>query len=222
MGLIDEAAALLSADADAVRAENMGAYMKTDMPFYGVSSPTRRKIIKQLAGAYSPSTNEEYRRQIAGLWEQQHREEKYLAIDWARRHRRFVSSENIDLYERMIVEGAWWDFVDDIAANLVGGVLRREPDQMTPVLERWLDGDDLWLRRTVLICQLKSKEETDTDLLFDACARTAHETDFFIRKAVGWALRQHSKVDPEAVRSFVDQHRRELSGLSLREATKYL
>lgn len=221
MGLIEEAAELLSAEADPVRAENMASYMKTDMAFYGVSSPARRQIVKQLAG-FAPATVDEYRSQVTALWEQPHREEKYLAIDWAKRHRAFVTFENIDLFERMITEGAWWDFIDDIAANLVGTVVRADLDRMRPVLERWLTGDDLWLRRTVIICQLKSKEKTDTALLFDACERAAHERDFFIRKAIGWALRQHSRVAPDAVRGFVEGHRDDLSGLSLREATKYL
>ena len=221
MGLVDEAAALLSAERDAERASGMAAYLKTDMPFYGVSSPVRRQIVKQLGGL-APESNDRYRSQVTDLWELPHREEKYLAIDWARRHRAFVTFENLDLYERMITEGAWWDLVDDIAANLVGTVVRTDLDRMRPVLERWLTGDDLWLRRTVIICQLKSKEKTDTALLFDACERTAHETDFFIRKAIGWALRQHSRVDPDAVRDFVGRHRDDLSGLSLREATKYL
>lgn len=222
MGLIDEAAALLESARDPIRAESMASYMKTDMPFYGVPSPVRRKILKALVPAHRPSANDEYRRQVARLWEQPHREEKYLAIEWAKRHRAFVTFENLGLYERMVIEGAWWDLVDDIAAHLVGAVVRADTERMRPVLERWLVGGDLWLRRTVIICQLESKDHTDADLLFDACARSAHETDFFIRKAIGWALRQHSKIDPEAVRIFVEEHRDDLSGLSLREATKYL
>lgn len=221
MDLIDEAASLLAAEADPDRASGMAAYLKTDMPFYGVSSPVRRQIMGRLGG-FASTTNDEYRHQVIRLWEQPHREEKYLAIDWARRHRRFITIENIDLYERMITEGAWWDLVDDIAANLVGTVVRADLDRMRPVLKRWLTGDDLWLRRTVIICQLKSKETTDTALLFDACERCAHERDFFIRKAIGWALRQHSRVDADAVRDFVESHRDDLSGLSRREATKYL
>lgn len=221
MGLIDRAGALLEEERDAERAENMAAYLKTEMPFYGVSSPVRRQIMKRLR-RFAPETNDEYRRQVSQLWSLPHREEKYLAIDWARQHKRFISFENVDLYERMLTDGAWWDLVDDVAANLVGTVVRTDLDRMRPVLERWLSGDDLWLRRTVIICQLKSRENTDTELLFDACSRSAHDTDFFIRKAIGWALRQHSRVDPDAVRDFVEHHRGDLSGLSLREATKYL
>ncbi len=159
MGLIDEARELLSAERDPERAEGAAAYLKTDMPFYGVSSPVRRQILKQLGG-FAPGTNDEYRSQVTALWGQPHREEKYLAIDWARRHRAFITFENIDLYERMVTEGAWWDLVDDIAANLVGTVVRADLERMRPVLERWLSGDDLWLRRTVIICQLKSKEKS--------------------------------------------------------------
>ncbi len=222
MELNEAAASLLEAAADPGKAPAMAAYLKTDMAFYGVSAPARRQISRTLAGAHAPATNEEYRMQVAGLWERPHREERYLAVDWARRHRRFVSMDNIDLYERMVVEGAWWDLVDDVAANIIGEVVRDDMEAMGPILERWLTGDDLWLRRTVILCQLKSKERTDTRLLFDACVRTAHETEFFIRKAIGWALRQHSKTDPDAVRDFVERHRSDLSGLSLREATKYL
>ncbi len=221
MNLVDEAGSLLAAEADPERAEGMAAYLKTDMAFYGVTSPIRRQIMNQL-GQFAPETNAEYRSQVMGLWERPHREEKYLAIDWAKRHRPFITFENVDLYERMVAEGAWWDLVDDMAANLVGTVVRTDLDRMRGVLERWLTGDDLWLRRAVIICQLKSKDETDAALLFDACERTAHETDFFIRKAIGWALRQHSRVDPDAVREFVERHLDELSGLSVREATKYL
>ncbi len=122
----------------------------------------------------------------------------------------------------MITEGAWWDFVDEIAANLVGEVVRSEPLAMQPVLAAWLDRDDLWLRRSVIISQLKSKDATDTDLLFESCRRNLADPEFFIRKAIGWALREHSKTDKHAVLEFVDEHRDSMSGLSLREASKYL
>ncbi len=93
---------------------------------------------------------------------------------------------------------------------------------MRPVFEAWLSSGDLWLRRTVIISQLKSKEQTDSVLLFDACERNLADSEFFVRKAIGWALRQHLKTDPAAVSQFVDDHRSAMSGLSLREAMKYL
>lgn len=200
----------------------MAAYMKTTMPFYGVTSPQRRQVLRRLIAEHPVSTNSDYRRDVASLWSGRHREEKYLAIAWARRHRRFIGSDNLDLYQQMITEGAWWDFVDDIAANLVGEAFRRDPATVGPVFEQWLDTDDLWLRRSVILSQLKSKASTDTELLFDACLRNLADPEFFIRKAIGWALREHSKTDQAAVGQFVDEHRSEMSGLSIREASKYL
>jgi 3-methyladenine DNA glycosylase AlkD len=90
------------------------------------------------------------------------------------------------------------------------------------VVDTWIDSDDMWLRRTAIICQVGAKERTDADRLFRFCARRASEQEFFIRKAIGWALRQHARVDPESVARFVIEHRDELSGLSFREATKHI
>lgn len=222
MEILEHAGRLLQAAGDSETATAMASYMKSPMPFYGVAAPQRREIMKQLIAAHSVDTNPGYRGDVAALWSGSHREEKYLAIGWARRHRRFIVFENIDVFERMITEGAWWDFVDDIAANLVGEILRIDPVVMRPVLEAWLDRDDLWLRRSVIISQLKSKQATDTELLFEACLRNLADPEFFIRKAIGWALRQHAKTDREAVIHFVEQHRNAMSGLSLREASKYL
>ena len=89
-------------------------------------------------------------------------------------------------------------------------------------MRAWIDDRDLWLRRTSIICQVGHKESTDEGLLFDACASRLHEGEFFIRKAIGWALREYAKTDPDAVRAFVDNHRDEMSGLSIREAAKHL
>jgi 3-methyladenine DNA glycosylase AlkD len=122
----------------------------------------------------------------------------------------------------MIVSGAWWDFVDEIAIRLVGRALDKDPEHITPTIRRWIDHPDPWLRRTAIICQVARKESTDSALLFEACARRSQETDFFIRKAIGWALRSYAYTDPAAVRRFVSTHAGELSGLSRREATKHL
>ena len=222
MEILAHASGLLRTASDPETATAMAAYMKSSMPFYGVTSPERRKIMKELVVAHPVETNDDYRSDVASLWSGSHREEKYLAIRWARRHRQFIAVENIDLYQRMIIEGAWWDFVDEIAANLVGELVRTEPVAMQSMLEVWLDGADVWLRRSVIISQLKSKDVTNTDLLFEACRRNLADPEFFIRKAIGWALREHSKTDKHSVLEFVEKHRDSMSGLSLREASKYL
>jgi 3-methyladenine DNA glycosylase AlkD len=212
----------LAAVADPSAAAAMAAYMKTEMPFHGVNRPGLRPILRDLKLRWQPETRSEYRALVERLWSLPHREEKYLAIGVARAHDHFVTRTALPLYKRLIREGAWWDFVDEVAIKLVGRVLRRQREATTPTMYSWLGHSDLWVRRSAIISQVDHKEETDPDLLFTACTARAHETDFFIRKAIGWALREYAKTDPDAVRRYVQTHHDALSGLSRREATKHL
>jgi 3-methyladenine DNA glycosylase AlkD len=215
-------AAELASRADEEKAVAMAAYMKTDMPFYGVQKKGRTEVYRALQTRFPVTDNATYRRQVAALWERPHREEKYLAIRIAEQYQRYVLGDNLDLYRRLIVEGAWWDFVDGVAATCVGMVFLRERETTEPVIESWIDDDIMWLRRTSLISHLKHKAETDHRLLFDHCLRRADEKEFFIRKAIGWSLREYAKTSPDRVRSFVVKNRDQLSGLSFREASKHL
>jgi 3-methyladenine DNA glycosylase AlkD len=208
--------------ADPAKARPMAAYMKTDQPFYGAQKPARTAVATEMVKRWVPAHRSEYRNAVLALWSQPHREEQYLAIGYARAFPRYVTVASLPLYRRLIVEGAWWDLVDDVAIHLVGDVLARHREQTTPRVRDWIDDDDLWLRRSAIICQVGDKEDTDQALLFDACAARMHESDFFIRKAIGWALRSYAHTAPDAVRAFVLTHRNELSALSFREATKHL
>jgi len=212
----------LAAAADPDKAGPMAAYMKTDMPFYGVQKAGRVPILREAVAGFPAKTRDEYRAAVLALWRQPHREEKYLAIGYAAAFPRFVTLSSVSLYRKMIVEGAWWDFVDGIATSLVGEVLLNQRERMTPRIRAWIDDPDLWLRRTAIISQLGHKDRTDEDLLFEACERRMYEREFFIRKAIGWALRDYARTAPEAVAAFVTEHRAGLSGLSYREATKHL
>lgn len=212
----------LAEAANPADAEPMAAYMKTDQAFYGVKTPARRAIAKDIAREFSVSTGPEYERAVRTLWHLPHREEQYLAIDLAILWSDHIELGRLPLYRQMIVEGAWWDLVDGIASKLVGRLVREHRSAMTPVMREWVDDADMWLRRTALICQLGHKGETDADLLFDFCRRRASEKEFFIRKAIGWALREYAKTEPDAVRSFVAEMGDQLSPLSRREATKHL
>lgn len=198
----------------------MQAYLKTDMPFFGVKRPARKPIARETKKRFAPANAAEYEAGVSALWRLPHREEKYAAIDYARQHRAFITFDALPLFERMVREGQWWDLVDDIASNLVGRVALDAPESMRPVLEAWIDDDDLWIRRTAILAQLKHKDVTDAAMLFDFCARRMHEKVFWMRKAIGWALRDYSRTDAAAVRSFLLEHRSELSGLSFREAKK--
>ena len=220
--LVDLAAVRLREAADPAKAAPMAAYLKTDTPFYGVQKAGRLPVERELVKRYPPESRADYRRAVVALWNRPYREERYLAIDYARAFPRYITVSSIPLYRKMIIEGAWWDFVDALAIHLVGEVLLNQREATTSKIAAWIDNPNLWLRRSAIIGQIGHKESTDTGFLFDACRRRMHETEFFIRKAIGWALRDYARTDPSAVRSFVLAHRSEMSGLSFREATKHL
>jgi 3-methyladenine DNA glycosylase AlkD len=208
--------------ADPEKAAGMQAYMKTDMPFYGVQKPERARILRRLCKEHPPADHGQYLSLATALWELPHREEKYLAQGVATAFPKWIIPESFPLYERFVVEGAWWDFVDEIATQLIRRLIVEHPDQTWPVVDRWIDDADMWLRRTAILCQIGARERTDTGRLFAFCERRAFEREFFIRKAIGWALREQARTDPEAVARFAVEHRDRLSGLSYREATKHI
>ena len=216
------ASTALAGLADPAKAVGMQAYMKTEMPFYGVQTPARVPILRRLVAEFRPADRVEYEALVLGLWDLPHREEKYLALGVAQHFRSCVDTASLPLYRRLIVEGAWWDLVDGVATNLVGHLVVHQPAEVWPEVERWIDDADMWLRRSAIICQVGAKERTDVGRLFSFCAARVEEKEFFIRKAIGWALREYAKTDPQAVARFAIEHRDRLSGLSFREATKHI
>jgi 3-methyladenine DNA glycosylase AlkD len=220
--MVDFVAAELAAVGDREVAAAMAAYMKTDMPIYGVKKPGRVPMMKELMARFPIGSRSEYEAAVRALWRQPHREEKYTAIALAVRYRNYITLSSVPLYRTMIVQGAWWDFVDSIAADLIGHVLLNQREPMSATLDMWIDDDDMWLRRTAIISQLRHKAATDVERLFRYSLKRANEKEFFIRKAIGWALREYAKTAPDAVRSFVLANRDAWSGLTYREATKHL
>ncbi|MHB8383213.1 MAG: DNA alkylation repair protein [Candidatus Binataceae bacterium] len=208
--------------AEPAKAPAMAAYMKTSQPFFGVPTPTRAAMFKRMGDQFAPLDQRSYSRSVLALWKLPHREEQYCAISFASQHEQFITPASLPLYERMIREGAWWDFVDDIAVNLVGAVYGNFRAQTRPMIERWIDDEDLWIRRTALLSHLKHKRATNKVQLFRHCLKCAHEPEFFIRKAIGWALRECSKTDPDAVRKFLATNRERLSKLSFDEGSKHI
>ncbi|QED26706.1 DNA alkylation repair protein [Microvenator marinus] len=220
--LVEFARSKLRVHADSQKAAEMAAYMKTDQPFYGVSSPLRAAIGKELFAAFIPKTREDYEAGVRALWSGEHREEQYLALGFARKWKRFISSDSLELYEELIREGAWWDLVDETTSHLVSPVLLKERVSVRPLLACWIDDECMWIRRAAILSQLKHRSETDEEMLFDFCLKRSHEKEFFIRKAIGWALREYSYYEPERVEAFVTRNRELLSGLSYREATRVI
>ena len=190
--------------------------------FYGVSGEGRKEIERMLKQRVKVRSSLHYRQLVAALWDLPHREERYLAISLARMFRAHINRDALPLYERMIREGAWWDLVDPVAVWLFGGVWQAERAAVSRIADRYIKDDHLWIRRTALTGQLKHKEATDTKRLYRYCLRCAPETEFFMRKAIGTALREHARTDPDGVRAFLVEHRSALSGLSFREAARHL
>lgn len=212
----------LRAVADPEKAGPMAAYMKTTMPFYGVQKPDRATIFKEMNKRFATDDRRVYERNVLALWALPRREEKYAALDYARGQKAMIGFDSMPLYERLIREGAWWDLVDIVAPDLVGPVLLARRRSVRPIMRKWIRDDDFWIRRAAIISQLRHKAETDEAELFRYCLRCADEREFFVRKAIGWALRQYSYAAPETVRAFLLEHRDRLSPLSYREGAKAL
>jgi len=204
--------------ADPLKAPEMQAYMKSDMPFAGVPKPARVTLLKSLPRLES---RDEWLDVVQTLWrDATYREERYVALSLSG-DRRFQTAELMPWFDEMIVTGAWWDFVDEIASRLIGPLLRSAPEVIRPQLLKWSTDEDRWRRRTSIICQLGAKDATDVELLTACIDANVDDRDFFLRKGIGWALRQFAKTEPGWVRSFV-QARPGLSPLSRREALKHL
>jgi len=209
--------------AEPAKAPAMAAYMKTSQLFYGVARPKLNAALsKVMRLRFVPADRTTYERSVLVLWRLSHREEQYAAIEYARQHPRFIVPQSTKLYERMIRQGAWWDLVDDIAEYLIGAVALAYRGQIRSILDRWIDDPDLWIRRTAIIAQVQHKEATDGAQLFGYCLQRRNDKEFFIRKAIGWALRAYSKSNPEQVRDFLLDNRSTLAPLSLREGAKHL
>lgn len=210
---------------DPERAAGQQAYMKSAMPYHGVTSPELRALLKPYLAEFRPSSREEWEQQVLDLFDHAtHREQRYAALAFAR-HRRaaqWLDPEALPMLRHLITTGAWWDLVDESASHLVGRVLSHHRADTTPVMMQWADDDDLWIRRTSVICQLGHKSATDTDLLRFCIEANLDDASFWLRKAIGWALREYAKTDPDWVRAEVGRVGERLSPLSRREALKHL
>lgn len=227
--LISRIHAALRASANPEQAKAQQRYMKSPMPFLGLRVPEVRSTVKQILQETAPTTRESWEATIRVLWDSAtHREERYAALAIARHRsgRAWQDLGALELYRHLIRTGAWWDFVDEIASHLVGPILLSNPATVTPVIHDWATDPNMWIRRAAILSQLRAKDRTDTALLEHCLTNnlegSAFGNEFFIRKALGWALREFSKVDQEWVANFVAEHEHDLSPLSIREGSKYL
>lgn len=224
--LVDSLRAALSAAADPARATGQQAYMKSSLPYWGLTAPVLRATVRPVLDDPGHRLDRRaWEATIRALWDEvTHREEWYAAIALARhRHYRgWVDGDAMPLWRHLIETGAWWDVVDEIATHLVLEVLEKEPQVEGLRMREWAEDEHLWVRRSAIIGQVGRGERVDLDLLAATIGPNLADRDFFIRKAIGWALRDAARTHPGWVRVFVGTHEGGMSGLSRREALKHL
>jgi 3-methyladenine DNA glycosylase AlkD len=213
----------LSRAGDPQKTAAMQAYMKSAMPYWGVQTAAQRAITRCLFAAHRLESAAEWRDACLKIWRSaKYREERYAAIELTglKYYRDWQTLDTLPMYEEMIVTGAWWDYVDAIASARLGPLLRQYPARMRSKMLQWSRSRNLWKRRSAILCQLSFKKETDLDLLYAVLEPSLASKEFFLQKAIGWALRQYAWTDPREVRRYVRANARRLSALSKREALK--
>ncbi len=206
--------------ADPVRARSAAAYMRDQFEFYGIAAPTQRQIAREATAGLPPPSESELAKLAEACWSQPEREWQYFACGYLRKHVGRASPGLIDLARTLVTTKSWCDTVDSLASHTVGPLVRTHPE-LVATMDRWVSDENIWLARTAILHQLSAKQHTDPARLFRYCEIRATEKEFFLRKAIGWALREYSKTDGAAVRAFVVGHA-ELSGLSRTEALRWL
>ncbi|MBT3169644.1 MAG: DNA alkylation repair protein [Candidatus Cloacimonetes bacterium] len=217
---VEEIKVLFEQNADAEIAIPMAKYMKNKFLFLGIKTPVRAELLKKYhqENGYPPIN--EIETICRELWKLPEREYQYLADGLLNRFASKMDENAIDFFEYLIITKSWWDTVDLLATKIVGNHFVRFPHLIELYIKKWLKSDNMWLQRTAILFQLKYKDKTDVMLLGSIIMRLNGSKEFFINKAIGWALREYSKTDAEAVINFVKYNK--LASLSSREALKWL
>jgi 3-methyladenine DNA glycosylase AlkD len=211
----------LEARADPARATAMAAYMQHHFSFLGVPTPERRAAQRPTIEALNHAAGDDLITFAGACWAEPERELQYSAADALRRHERALAPGHLLAVGDLITSRSWWDTVDSLASHTVGPLVRRHPE-LIATMDLWIASDNLWLARTAILHQLLYKHHTDADRLFAYADQRASDNDFFVRKALGWALRQYARTDPDAVRAYVTARSGQLSELTRKEALKHL
>lgn len=211
---------LLSEHANEENAFPMEKYMRNRFPFLGIKTPLRRKLMQQFyreSGIKKEGLQSEF---IRSLWQLEGREYQYAALDYLNVSLKKLQKDDLALLEELITTKSWWDTVDTVAPKSLGVLASRYPEIIEEKIEKWVHSDNIWLQRSAILFQLKYKEQTDEALLYRYIKTLADSKEFFIQKAIGWALREYSKTNPTSVRIFIETE--QLPKLSVREGSKYI
>ena len=196
----------------------MKAYMKNKFEFLGVKTPVRRKLAKAFFKQPTDSVIDWVF--INESWDNPYRELQYAALDYLEIRKKLLTPSDLPRLKKLAQTKSWWDTIDFLD-RLVGSIIARFPETKEIILS-WSCDQDFWLRRLAIDHQLLRKEDTDTELLEKILVNNLGQTEFFINKAIGWALRDYSKTNPDWVRDFIERHQAEMAALSIREGSKYL
>lgn len=201
-------------------AEPMKKYMKDHFPFLGIKSPLRKELEKQFfkeTNLLKEPFNQEF---VLELWNKDEREYQYTALVYLEKSLKKLQKEDLHFLENLIVTKSWWDTVDALAPKPVGEIAQKYPEVIKETINGWAANENLWLRRASILFQLKYKQQTNENLLYQYIQKNADSKEFFIQKAIGWALREYSKTNPASVKEFIEDN--QLAPLSIREGSKYL
>lgn len=201
-------------------AEKQRDYMKGNFDFFGIKAQTRRKTTRVFMRRAERPDYDDINIVIKKLWELPEREYQYFSMELLEKYKNEFEKDIIFLFEYMITNKSWWDTVDFIAKKLVGEFFKMFPELRDEYISKWMNSNDIWLQRTCLLFQLGYKENTDIKLLFDLIERLQEKDDFFIQKAIGWSLREYSKIEPQKIKDFIQE--KDLSALSEREGLKWI
>lgn len=208
-------------NADPEKAQQMSKYMRNLCPFFGIPATVSRPLMKDFLKSHGLPGNDIFNDVMKTLWQLDQREYQYAAMLLMEKAMKKAEKERIRLYEWAIQEKSWWDTVDYLSGMMVGWHMRMYPDLVQPFTRQWMDSGNIWLQRSALLFQLKYKKETDTSLISDYIEELKGSREFFIRKAIGWILREYSKTNPAWVEQFISENH-DLSGLSKREGMKVI
>lgn len=218
---VDQLREVLVAHSNKERAITHKAYLKDHFEAFGIKTPVRREVVKPfLAKEYLPVKSEAFDI-VAECWEQPERDFQMFGLDLIRKYDKKLEVQDMDFLEYLITHKSWWDTVDMLSVHEVGTYFKLYPEYRKKYVEKWCDQQNMWLRRTAIIFQLRYKKDTDLNLLQYAIEKNLGSKEFFINKAIGWALRDYSRVSADWVLNFIEQHPT-LNSLSRREALRLI
>ena len=199
----------------------MARYMRGKFPFLGIPSPERERLQREAWAGTRTASQEDLAGAALALWELRERGDQYAACGLLARHAKVLDAAFVSTLRTLVTTKSWWDTVDTLASHVAVSIVRRHPETVA-VMDSWIGDSDFWLARVAILHQLRAKADTDVGRLFRYCELRSGDGEFFIRKAIGWALREYSKTDGTAVRAFVAEHQATLAPLSRREALLWL